>query len=151
VQIASSPAIIKILAVEDNPADIRLLVEALKDATVANELHIASNGRQALDMLFGLPPEYKGLSPDIVLLDLNLPDLSGHDVLKRIKSHRTLRHIPVVILTTSHEERDIMESYQRYANSYITKPADYDRFIQVVRTIEEFWLSTAILPRGYPA
>ena len=151
MQIAPSPTTIKILAVEDNPADVRLLVEALKDATVANDLHIAENGQQALDMLFGLPPDQLKLSPDIVLLDLNLPDLSGHDVLNRIKSHPTLRRIPVVVLTTSHEEQDVLESYRRYANSYITKPADYDRFIQVVRTIEEFWLTTARLPRGYPA
>jgi CheY-like chemotaxis protein len=151
VQIAPSPTTIKILAVEDNPADVRLLVEALKDATVANDLHIAENGQQALDMLFGLPPDQLKLSPDIVLLDLNLPDLSGHDVLNRIKSHPTLRRIPVVVLTTSHEEQDVLESYRRYANSYITKPADYDRFIQVVRTIEEFWLTTARLPRGYRA
>ena len=151
MQIASRPTTIRILAVEDNPADVRLLIEALKDATVTNELHIAESGQQALDMLFGLSPGSKALSPDIVLLDLNLPDLSGHDVLQRIKSHPELRCIPVVVLTTSREEQDILESYQRYANSYITKPADYDRFIQVVRTIEEFWLSTARLPRGFSA
>lgn len=142
----SPSRIIKILAVEDNPADVRLLVEALKDATVPNDLHVAENGQRALDLLFGHGPIEESLAPDIVLLDLNLPDLSGHDVLHRIKVDPVLRCIPVLVLTTSEEEADIAEAYHRYANSYITKPAEYDCFIRVVKRIEDFWLSTASLP-----
>jgi len=148
VQLTPEVTPINILAVEDNPADVRLLAEALKDATVPNDLQVAATGREALDVLFGRAPDQAGHIPDIVLLDLNLPDLSGHEVLNRIKSHPNLRRIPVVVLTSSEEERDVAESYRRYANSYITKPADYDSFIRVVKTLEAFWLSTATLPRG---
>lgn len=146
MQLAPRTETIQILAVEDNPGDVRLLLEALKEATVPNNLHVAESGNEALDLLFGRADDDPPLAPDIVLLDLNLPDLSGHDVLDRIKSHPTLRRIPVVILTTSQDERDIARSYRSYANSYITKPEDYDQFISAVRSLEDFWLTTAKLP-----
>ncbi len=146
MQLAQQPETVQILAVEDNPGDARLLLEALKEASVPNNLHVAASGGEALDLLFGHGAAGRKLSPDIVLLDLNLPDVSGHDVLNRIKSHPTLRRIPVVILTTSQDERDIARSYRGYANSYITKPQDYEQFISAVRSIEDFWLTTAKLP-----
>jgi two-component system, chemotaxis family, response regulator Rcp1 len=137
---------IEILLVEDNPADVRLTTEVLKDAKLSNTIHVARDGVEALQYLrregsFGNVP-----CPDMILLDLNLPRLDGRDVLVQIKSDPVLKRIPVVILTTSDAEQDIMRSYELHANCYITKPVDLDQFIKVVQSIEDFWFSIVKLP-----
>src|SRR5687767_14623501 len=141
--LASPP--IEILLVEDNPADVRLTVEALKDAKVPNRLHVARDGVEAIRLLrddTGTVPR-----PDLVLLDLNLPRKDGREVLAEIKKDDALRHIPVVILTTSQAEQDVVQSYRLGANAFITKPAEIDRFFEVIRSLEQFWLEAARLAR----
>ena len=136
---------IDILLVEDNPADVRLTQEAFKDARVPNRLHVARDGVEALGMLrdaTGAVPR-----PDLILLDLNLPRKDGREVLQDIKRDEALRHIPVVILSTSPAEQDIALSYRLGANAFVTKPVDIDRFFQVIRSLEQFWLDTARLIR----
>ncbi|HPN37671.1 MAG TPA: response regulator [Melioribacteraceae bacterium] len=133
---------IEILLVEDNPGDVKLTQMALQSAKVINNLHVAINGKEALDYLFG----GKGIKPDIVLLDLNLPLVDGRDVLKRIKEDENLKRIPVVILTSSKAEEDIVKSYDLHANCYITKPIDLDQFLNVIKSIEDFWLTIVKLP-----
>jgi CheY-like chemotaxis protein len=136
---------IEILLVEDNPADVRLTVEALKNAGVANRLQVARDGVEAIGMLnddTGTVPR-----PDLILLDLNLPRKDGREVLHEIKQNERLRHIPVVILSTSQAEQDIAESYRLRANAFITKPVEIEQFFQAVRSIELFWLETAKLAR----
>jgi two-component system, chemotaxis family, response regulator Rcp1 len=135
---------IEILLVEDNPADVRLTMEALKDARVRNRLCVASDGVEALRML--RDPAVDG-RPDLILLDLNLPRKDGREVLEEIKGDEHLRHIPVVILTTSQAEQDILQSYRLSANAYVTKPVDLDQFLRVVRSIEHFWLEVVKLSR----
>lgn len=139
---------IEILLVEDNPGDVDLTIEALKDAKIANNLNVAVDGIDALTFLhregdYGAAPK-----PDVILLDLNLPRKDGREVLAEIKEDPLLRRIPVVILTTSEAEKDVLESYDLYANCYIVKPIDLDQFITVVKTIEDFWLTIVKLPRG---
>jgi len=137
---------IDILLVEDNPGDVRLIKEVFKDATVENEIRIAKDGEEALNMLQGYN-EFAGMPlPDFILLDLNLPKKSGKEVLKEIRNDDKLKCIPVVILTTSSAEEDIVETYQNCANSFVTKPVNLDQFIQVVHSIQEFWLSVVELP-----
>jgi CheY-like chemotaxis protein len=134
-----------ILLVEDNPADVRLTQEAFKDARVPNRLHVARDGVEALSMLrdaTGAVPR-----PDLILLDLNLPRKDGREVLQDIKQDEALRHIPVVILSTSQSEHDVARSYRLGANAFVTKPVDIDRFFHVIRSLEEFWLDTARLIR----
>ena len=134
-----------ILLVEDNPADVRLTQEAFKDARVPNRLHVARDGVEALGMLrdaTGAVPR-----PDLILLDLNLPRKDGREVLQDIKQDEALRHIPVVVLSTSHSEHDVARSYRLGANAFVTKPVDVDRFFQVIRALEQFWLDTARLIR----
>ncbi|HET9271738.1 MAG TPA: response regulator [Vicinamibacterales bacterium] len=141
--IAAPP--IDILLVEDNPADVRLAQEAFKDARVANRLHVARDGVEALSMLrdaTGAVPR-----PDLILLDLNLPRKDGREVLQDIKQDEALRHIPVVVLSTSQSEQDIARSYRLGANAFVTKPVDIDRFFQVIRSLEQFWLDAARLIR----
>ena len=136
---------IDILLVEDNPADVRLAQEAFKDARVPNRLHVARDGVEALSMLrdaTGAVPR-----PDLILLDLNLPRKDGREVLQDIKQDEALRHIPVVILSTSQSEHDIAGSYRLGANAFVTKPVDIDRFFQVIRSLEQFWLDAARLIR----
>lgn len=136
---------IDILLVEDNPADVRLAQEAFKDARVANRLHVARDGVEALRMLrdaTGAVPR-----PDLILLDLNLPRKDGREVLQDIKQDEALRHIPVVVLSTSQSEQDIARSYRLGANAFVTKPVDIDRFFQVIRSLEQFWLDAAKLIR----
>jgi two-component system response regulator len=136
---------IDILLVEDNPADVRLTQEAFKDARVPNRLHVARDGVEALSMLrdaTGAVPR-----PDLILLDLNLPRKDGREVLEDIKQDETLRHIPVVVLSTSQSEQDIARSYRLGANAFVTKPVDIDRFFEVIRSLEQFWLDTARLAR----
>lgn len=137
---------IEILLVEDNPGDVRLTREALKEGKVLNHLHVVEDGEDAVRFL-RREGEFDGaVRPDLVLLDLNLPRKSGHEVLEEIKSDTDLRRIPVVVLTSSEAETDIARSYDRYANAYITKPVDLDQFISVVRSVEDFWLEVVRLP-----
>lgn len=137
---------IEILLVEDNPGDVRLTREALKEGKVLNHLHVVEDGADAVRFL-RREGEFDGaVRPDLVLLDLNLPRKSGHEVLEEIKSDTDLRRIPVVVLTSSEAETDIARSYDRYANAYITKPVDLDQFISVVRSVEDFWLEVVRLP-----
>ena len=131
---------IEILLVEDNPGDVRLTKEALKDAKVRNNLSVAMDGVDALAFL-RKQGKYTGASrPDLILLDLNLPRKNGREVLEEIKQDSALQHIPVVILTTSQAEQDVLESYRLRANAYVTKPVDLEQFLRVVGSIEEFWL-----------
>jgi chemotaxis family two-component system response regulator Rcp1 len=141
--IASPP--IEILLVEDNPADVRLTVEALKDAGVPNRLHVARDGVEAIHMLKNATPDVP--RPDLILLDLNLPRKDGREVLAEIKQDEALCHIPVVIMTTSQAEQDVVHSYRLRANAFVTKPVEIDHFFAVFRSIEHFWLSVARLAR----
>ena len=138
---------IEILLVEDNPGDARLTREALLDAKVRNNLHVAADGVEALAFLRREGKHTAVTKPDLILLDLNLPKKDGREVLQEIKQDDRLRHIPVVILTTSQAERDIAESYRLRANAYVTKPVDLEQFLKVVRSIEHFWLEIVKLSR----
>jgi CheY-like chemotaxis protein len=133
--------------VEDNPGDARLTREALRDARVRNNLHVALDGVEALAFLRRQAKYAAVPSPDLILLDLNLPKKDGREVLDEIKRDDHLRHIPVVILTTSQAERDIVESYRLRANAYVTKPVDLEQFLNVVQSIEHFWLEIVKLSR----
>jgi chemotaxis family two-component system response regulator Rcp1 len=133
---------IEILLVEDNLGDVRLTQEALKEAKVHNNLYVAQDGVEAMDFLLSDDTP----QPDLILLDLNLPRKDGREVLAEIKGHEHLRRIPVVILTTSDDEEDILRTYNLHANAYVTKPVDLNRFIEVVRSVEDFWLAIVKLP-----
>ncbi len=135
-----------ILLIEDNPADVRLTQEAFRDAKVQNRIHVVGDGVEAMAFLrrqgsFGSIP-----SPDLIILDLNLPRKDGREVLAEIKCDRTLKHIPVIALTTSQAEEDITKAYDLHANCYITKPPDLDQFFAVIRSIEDFWLKVVRYP-----
>jgi chemotaxis family two-component system response regulator Rcp1 len=138
---------IEILLVEDNAGDVRLTREALHEGHVRNNLTVAKDGAEALAMLRHEPLYGESPRPDLVLLDLNLPKLDGRQVLAEIKNDPALRRIPVVVLTTSKAEEDVLRSYDLHANSFITKPVDFDQFIKMVQSIEEFWLTIVTLPR----
>lgn len=137
---------INILMVEDNPGDARLTREALKESKLANNLYHAKDGVEAMAFLRCEAPYADAPQPDIVLLDLNLPRKDGREVLAEMKEDPALKHIPVVVLTTSEAESDILRSYKLHCNCYITKPVDLDKFIQIVHGIEDFWLSVVKLP-----
>jgi CheY-like chemotaxis protein len=137
---------IDILLVEDNPADVRLTVEALKEGRVKSHLHVAQDGVRATEFLQE-SAQGSGPRPDLILLDLNLPKKDGREVLEEIKRDPLLKHIPVVILTTSQAEQDIVRGYRLGANAFITKPVDVDQFFAVVRSIEHFWLEVVKLAR----
>jgi chemotaxis family two-component system response regulator Rcp1 len=137
---------IEILLVEDNPGDVRLTREALKEGKVLNTLHVVGDGVEALEFLRNAGQYARAAHPDIILLDLNLPRKDGREVLADIKSDPNLRRIPVVILTTSKAEEDIIKSYDLHANCFITKPVDLDQFITVVKSVEEFWFTIVKLP-----
>jgi len=139
---------IDILLVEDNPGDVRLTQEALKEAKVGNDLHVVRDGMEAIAFLRKQGVYKDAPRPDMILLDLNLPKKSGHEVLTEIKSDDNLKRIPVVILTVSKDEEDIVKSYNRHANCFITKPVDLDQFLIVVKSIEDFWLTIVKLPDG---
>ena len=137
---------IEILLIEDNPGDVRLTKEALKEGKIRNKLIVVGDGIEALAYL-RKEKKYKNSNrPDLVLLDLNLPKLNGREVLTKIKKDPSLKTIPVVILTTSESDQDIYDSYNRYANCYITKPVDLKQFIKIVKAIEDFWFSIVRLP-----
>jgi CheY-like chemotaxis protein len=137
---------IEILMVEDNPGDVRLTHEALKEAKVWNNLHVAEDGVAALDFLYRRNGYTDAPRPALILLDLNLPRRDGREVLETIKSDDSLKSIPVVILTTSQAEEDILRAYNLNANCYITKPVSFDQFTKIVRSIEDFWLTVVTLP-----
>jgi two-component system, chemotaxis family, response regulator Rcp1 len=137
---------VEILLVEDNPGDVRLTIEALKEGKVTNNLRVAKDGEEALDCLYQRSSFSKGPRPDIILLDLNLPKKDGREVLKIIKTDDKLKQIPVVVLTTSKAEEDILKSYDYHANCYITKPIDMNEFLKVIRMTEDFWLTIVKLP-----
>ena len=137
---------VEILLVEDNPGDVRLTQEALKEGKVYNNLHWAKDGVEALEFLKRQGKHAKAPRPDIILLDLNLPKKDGREVLAVIKNDADLKHIPVVVLTTSVAEEDVLKSYSLHANCYVTKPVDLEKFIQVVQSIDRFWLTVVTLP-----
>jgi len=139
---------IEILLVEDNPGDARLTTDAFKEGRILNNMHIAKDGQEAMDYLNHQGAHVNSVRPDIVLLDLNLPKKSGLEVLKEIKTNQLLKSIPVVILTTSVNDKDIMIAYENYVNCYIRKPVDFNDFMQVVSKIEDFWLSIVKLPKA---
>ena len=137
---------IEILLVEDNPGDVRLTQEALKEHKIVNSLQVAKDGVEAINFLRREGEHVDAVRPDLILLDLNLPKMDGREVLTEIKKDDDLRRIPVVVLTTSRAEEDIIRTYDCHANCYITKPVDFDQFINVVKSIEDFWLSVVKLP-----
>jgi CheY-like chemotaxis protein len=138
---------IDILLVEDDPGDVLMTQEALEYHKVSNTLHVVSDGVEALQFVRQEAPFEDMPRPGLILLDLNLPRKNGQEVLAELKDSPELRTIPVVVLTTSEAEEDIMRSYQLHANAYITKPVDFDRFIEVVRQIDDFFLTVVKLPR----
>ena len=139
---------IEVLLVEDDPGDVLLIQEAFEDNKVRNRLHCVSDGVDALRFL-RREDEFAGAPrPDLILLDLNLPRKDGREVLAEVKTDESLQQIPVVVLTTSKREEDVLRSYKLHANAYVTKPVDFDRFIEVVRQIDEFFVTVVKLPRG---
>lgn len=137
---------VEILLVEDNEGDVGLVEEVFEEAKIRNVIHVAEDGEEAMLFLNKETPYVDAPTPDIILLDLNLPQKDGREVLEEIKTDENLKRIPVVVLTTSKAEEDIIKSYDLHANSYITKPVDFDQFIRVVRSIEDFWLEVVRLP-----
>ncbi|MGB5058639.1 MAG: response regulator [Candidatus Promineifilaceae bacterium] len=134
---------ISILLIEDNPGDVRLTQEALKEGKILNQITVVEDGVEAMGYLRKKDNQNR---PDLIMLDLNLPRMNGREVLAAIKADETLRRIPVVVLTTSDSEQDILDSYNLHANCYVTKPVDLEQFIHVVRSIEDFWLTVVKLP-----
>lgn len=137
---------IHILLVEDNEGDIVLTLEALKEAKVRNTISVARDGEEAIKMLYQAEPYESFRKPDLILLDINLPKIDGKEVLSRIKNDDKLKMIPVVMLTTSTAERDVLDSYSNHANCYISKPVDINKFLAVIHSIEDFWLAVVKLP-----
>ena len=137
---------IEILLVEDNPGDVRLTVEGLNEGKVRNNLHVAKDGVEALTFLRRQGKYADAVRPDLILLDLNLPRKDGREVLADIKADPNLKTIPVVVLTTSRAEQDVLHSYELQANCYITKPVDLEQFMTVVNSIQDFWLTIVRLP-----
>jgi CheY-like chemotaxis protein len=139
---------IEILLVEDNPGDVRLTRESLYDARIHNNMIVASDGLEAMACLRREGEYTEVTRPDLILLDLNLPRMNGFEVLNAIKEDPNLKRIPVVVLTTSQAEQDIIQSYNLYANAYVTKPVDLEQFVKVLKSIEDFWLEIVKLPNG---
>ena len=133
---------VQILLIEDNEGDVILTMEALKEGRIKNKIDVANDGQAALDYLSSAVE-----LPDLILLDINLPKLNGLEVLSAIKKDERLRTIPVIMLSTSGAENDILTSYNNHANCFITKPVDFNRFMDVVKTIEDFWISIVKLPK----
>jgi CheY-like chemotaxis protein len=137
---------IEVLLVEDDPGDVLLIREAFDFNKVHNNLNVVSDGEQALDYLRGTGDYADAIRPDLVLLDLNLPRKDGREVLAEVKTDPDLRTIPIVVLTTSEAEEDVLKSYQLHANAYVTKPVDFERFVSIVRQIDDFFVSVVRLP-----
>ena len=139
---------IEVLLVEDDPGDVLMTREAFEDHKVGNRMHVVSDGVEALRFLRREDPHAQAPRPNLILLDLNLPGKDGREVLSEIKQDPALAHIPVVVLTTSEAEEDILRSYQLHANAYVPKPVDFDRFIDVVRQIDDFFVTVVRLPNA---
>ena len=142
------PRDVNILLVEDNPGDVRLTLEALREGRITNQLHVARNGEEAMDFVRRQGEHADAPRPDLILLDLNLPRKDGREVLEELKNDPDLHRIPVIVLTTSSAEEDILRSYDLHANCFISKPIGYDDFITAVRSLENFWLRVVRLPPG---
>jgi CheY-like chemotaxis protein len=147
----AKPKDAEILLVDDNPADVRLVREALYESRLRNELHVVGDGEEALAFLRREAGFADARRPDLVLLDLNLPKKNGREVLAEMKSDKMLKDIPVVILTTSNSDRDVLESYDLCANCYVRKPVQFQAFVEVVQSIENFWFKIVTLPQGRSA
>lgn len=141
---------IDILLVEDNPGDVRLTQEAFKEGMLRNKLHVVMDGEAAMEFLQRKGQYKDAIRPDLILLDLNLPKMNGREVLATIKQDPDLKRIPVVVLTTSQDETDIVESYKQFASSYIVKPVSMEKFIKVVSSFKQYWLSVVKLPAPAP-
>jgi two-component system, chemotaxis family, response regulator Rcp1 len=139
---------IDILLVEDNPGDARLALESLKESKIRNTLHWVQDGLEAMKFLYRQGSYENAPRADLILLDLNMPKMDGREVLAEIKSDDELKRIPVVIFTISKAEEDILKAYDLHTNCYITKPLDLDRFLKVIQSIEDFWLTIVRLPKG---
>ncbi|MEU4131306.1 response regulator [Streptomyces wuyuanensis] len=139
---------IEVLLVEDDPGDELMTREAFEDNKIGNTLHVVRDGEQALDFLYRRGAHQDAPRPDLILLDLNLPKYDGRQVLERIKADSDLTHIPVVVLTTSAAEEDILRSYQLHASAYVTKPVDLEQFIAAIRKIDDFFVTVVRLPRS---
>ncbi|MCK9795551.1 response regulator [Isoptericola sp. 4D.3] len=144
---ADQQAGIEVLLVEDDPGDVLMTREAFEEHKVANRLSVVADGVSAMAFLRKEGEHAEAPTPDLILLDLNLPRMDGREVLAAVKADERLRHIPVVVLTTSEAEEDVLRSYSLHANAYVTKPVDFDRFIQVVRQIDDFFVTVVRLPR----
>ena len=137
---------INILLIEDNPGDVRLTQEAFKEGRMDIDLSVCMDGVEAVKFLKKQEKYGDAVTPDLILLDLNLPKMDGREVLEVVKSDPALKRIPVVVLTTSNAEQDILKSYNLHVNCYINKPVDFDKFFDIIQKIEDFWLSIAVLP-----
>ena len=137
---------VDILLVEDNPGDVRLTKEAFKEAGIANRIHVVTDGHRALEFLYQRGEYEDAVRPDLVLLDLNLPKKNGEEVLEELKADPRFTGLPVIVLTSSDAETDVVKSYELNANAYLTKPVDPGDFVETVRTLERFWLSIVRLP-----
>ena len=142
----NNPRFIEILLVEDSATDVLLTREALKDAKLINKLYVVEDGEQALDFLYRRGKYSNAPHPDLIILDLNLPIKNGREVLAEIKANETLKRIPIVVLTTSGAEEDIVKAYNLHANCYIVKPMDFDNFTQIVKDVGHFWFSVVTIP-----
>lgn len=138
--------LIEILLIEDNPGDVELTKEALNDARILNRINVVEDGEEALDYIYQKGKYENTTRPDLIILDLNLPKKDGREVLELIKEDENLKTIPVVVLTTSDDEKDIWTSYNLHANSYLTKPIDFDNFITMIKSFADFWLGVVKLP-----
>lgn len=139
---------VNILLVEDNAGDIMLITDAMEDAEILNDIDVVNNGEKAIKYLKKEGEYINSSTPELVILDINLPRINGHEVLHFIKNNAETRHVPVVILTTSSSEKDIRASYEEYASCYITKPVDVENFTSVIHDIEYFWFNLVQLPHG---
>lgn len=144
----NTPKHIEILLVEDSPTDVIIACEALAEAKLYNAIHVADDGVEAMDFLYRRGKFVSAPRPDLILLDLNLPRKSGREVLAEIKADEDLRNIPVVVLTTSSAEEDILRSYNLHANCYVVKPVEFANFVRAVQSIHQFWFSVVTLPSG---
>jgi CheY-like chemotaxis protein len=140
--------VIDVLLVEDDPGDVLIIREVFEHNKIANTLHVASDGQEGLDFLYKRGDHVDAPQPDLILLDLNLPKYDGRQLLEKIKSDADLCHIPVVVLTTSSAEEDVLTSYKLHANAYVTKPVDVDQFMSAVRQIDEFFIQVVRLPHS---
>jgi CheY-like chemotaxis protein len=148
-RVSEPVAAIDVLLVEDDPGDVLMTREAFEDHKVHNNLHVVTNGVEAMSFLRKEGEYADAPTPDLILLDLNLPKMDGREVLAAVKEDAELRAIPVVVLTTSEAEEDVVRSYSLHANAYVTKPVDFERFVSVVQQIDDFFVSVVRLPRGH--